>query len=95
MKIERTPTGKAELRLSDDTEQFKSLAEAVRRKLAGKWVERLDDFDRSYWDLDVQGQTITVHREHFLGVSVFCDDEPAKTELLEQLKLSFEAEARR
>ena len=93
MKIERTSTGKIELRLSDDPEQFEALAEVVRKTLAGTWIERLDQFDQSYWDLDVQGTTITVHREHFLGVSVFCDDESAKAELLERLKFSFEPEA--
>ena len=93
MKLERTSTGKIELRLSDDADRFKALAKAVRAKLGGRWAERLDYFDQSYWDLEVQGKIITVHREHFLGVSVFCDDEPAKTELLERLRLSFEAQA--
>lgn len=86
MKIERTDTGLIELRLSDDPEQFRRIAEEVRLKLGGCWTERLNDFDQSYWDLDVAGQKITVHREHYLGVSVFCRDEPAKRLVIERLR---------
>ena len=53
MKIERTDTGLVELRISDDAEQFKHLAEEVRKKLGGRWIEKLDGLDQSYWDLDV------------------------------------------
>lgn len=90
MKIERTPSGKIELRVSEDPENFKQLAEVVRTKLRGRWTEQLDYFDQSYWDLDVQGNRITVHREHYLGVSVFCEDVAPLRSLLEQLQREFE-----
>jgi len=86
MRIEYTDNGLIELRLSDDPVQFKRLAEEVRKELGGRWIERIDDIDQSYWDLDVAGQKITVHREHYLGVSVFCSDESAKRSLLERLQ---------
>jgi hypothetical protein len=91
MKIEHTRTGKIELRLSEDPDRFKHLAEVVRKKLGGRWLEQIDDLDQSYWDLDVQGKKITVHREHYLGVSVFCDDDAGMRSLLEQLQHDFEA----
>jgi len=91
MKIERTTNGNIELRLSGDPEQFKRLAESVQKKLHGKWIEQLDAFDQSYWNLDIDGKILIVHREHYLGVSVFCDDDPAKRKLLEQLMRDFEA----
>ena len=90
MKIERTDTGLVELRISDDSEQFKHLAEEVRNKLGGRWIEKLDGLDQSYWDLDVQGEKVTVHREHYEGVSVFCDDQPAKISVLERLQTLLE-----
>jgi hypothetical protein len=95
MKIERTSTGKIELRLSDDPDQFKRLAEVVRKKLEGRWTEQLDEFDQSYWDLDVGGKKITVHREHFLGVSVFCDDDAPLRSLLEDIQREFETVPRK
>jgi hypothetical protein len=90
MKIERTSDGKIELRLSGDSEHFKRLANAVREILDGQWIEQIDSFDQSYWDLDVQGRKITLHREHYLGVSVFCNDEAPLRSLLEQLQRTFE-----
>lgn len=91
MKLELTATGLLELRLSDDPDVFTSLAEAVRVKLGGRWSDRVDHLDQSYWDLEVGGTTITIHREHCLGVSVFCKDEPPTRALLESIKASFEA----
>lgn len=90
MKIERTPSGKIELRLSEDPDQFERLAESVRGRLQGRWSGQIDGFDQSYWDLDVQGKSITLHREHYLGVSVCCDDEVDLRSLLEELQRDFE-----
>ncbi|MCX7048383.1 MAG: hypothetical protein NTX50_23225 [Candidatus Sumerlaeota bacterium] len=92
MKLERTPTGLVELHLSDDPEQFDCLAEWVRADLRGRWAEQLNGLDQSYWDLDVQAKVLTVHREHDLGVSVFCKDDKELIALLDQLKNEFEAQ---
>ena len=86
MNIERRTSGIIELRLSDDPERFICLAEAIQKKLAGRWTEQLNGFDQSYWDLEVQGKKITVHREHYLGVVVFCDDDALGRLLLERLQ---------
>jgi hypothetical protein len=90
MNIERRAAGSIELRLSDDPDQFTFLAEAIRKKFAGRWTEQVDGLDQSYWDLDVQGKKITVHREHYLGVVVFCDDDAPGRLLLELLQRDFE-----
>ena len=90
MKLERTPNGLIELRLSDNPDDFIRLAETVRTHLKGKWTQKVDGLDQSYWDLDVGGETLTYHREHYLGVSVFCKSEEAKLKLLENLKIALE-----
>ncbi len=90
MKIERTLDGTIEIRLSNDPNRFECLAEIVRKKLSGKWMKQLEGIDQSYWDLDVHGKTVTVHREHYLGVSVFCDDDAPRRQMLEQLQRDFE-----
>ena len=73
MNIKRRASGSIELCLSDDPGQFTFLAEAIRKKLAGRWTKQAHGLDQSYWILDVQGKKITVHREHYIGVVVFCD----------------------
>ena len=90
MKLERTPTGRVELRLSENPDDFSRLAEIVQKMLKGKWKKQLDGLDQSYWDLDVDGIILTVHREHYLGVSVFCFEDEAQVRLLEKLKSAFE-----
>ena len=92
MKLERRPTGRIELHLSDDAEQFVRLAESVRANLNGRWMKQLDGLDQSYWDLDVRGKVLTVHREHYLGVSVLCEDDQEAIVVMEQLKRDFEAQ---
>jgi hypothetical protein len=91
MKLERTPTGLIEIQLSDDESQFLHFAELVRKVLKGKWTEKINGLDQTYWDLEVQGQIITLHREHYLGVSVFCKDKPEEIAVLERLKEILEA----
>ena len=90
MKLERTPTGLVELRLSENPDDFRRIAEIVHRTLNGKWKQQLNGLDQSYWDLEVDGKILTVHREHYLGVSVFCDGDEAKVQLLKKLKSFFE-----
>jgi len=91
MKIERTPTGLFEMRLSEDESQFSHFAGLVREALNGKWTEKTNGLDQTYWDLDVQGEIITLHREHYLGVSAFCKDRPKEIAVLERLKRILEA----
>lgn len=79
------------MRLSDDESQFTHFAGLVRRALNGKWTKKINGLDQTYWDLDVQGEIITLHREHYLGVSVICEDKPDQIAVLDRLKRILEA----
>lgn len=61
----------AGLHLGDDPERFRPIAESVRKLIGGEWAAQLDDFDQSYWDLSTSGGVVTIHREHYLGVSAW------------------------
>ncbi len=95
MRIDRTNPGQIELRLSANPEEFEHYSELVRALLNGVWVEKLDGLDQSYWDLTVQAQKFTLHREHYLGVSIFAEDNASTRSLLEKLKRSLEESAAR
>jgi hypothetical protein len=86
MRLERTPSGLLEMWLSDDESQFSYFADLIHDALNGKWVEKTSGQDQCYWDLEVEGEIFTVHREHYLGVSIFCEDTPNRTAILERLK---------
>ena len=90
MKIERVASGGLEVHLSRDSDHFYQLAELVRSALGGEWGQRLDNLDQSYWDIDVHGTRIVIHREHYLGVFVLCEDTPVHRELLMQHLSGFE-----
>lgn len=78
---------RSEIHLSDDPDTFGSYAGRVHAALGGQWTTQLDGLDESYWDLRVGETVVTVHRQHFLGVSVFADPSDAATRLLDRLRL--------
>ena len=74
--------------LSDNPNDFWKIAERVQTFLGGEFGVCADGLDQSYWELHAEGGKLTVHREHYLGVCVFCDDDPKSLSLLERVKLS-------
>jgi hypothetical protein len=91
LNVERTELGVIEICLSRNSDEFSRLAELVKDKLGGEWSQQLDHQDQSYWDLACCGTTITVHREHYLGVFVCCGDTLANRQLLERLLRDLDA----
>ena len=63
--------------LSGNSDDFASLAQQIERLTGGKYTKKLDGPDQSYWELDVDGVLLTVHREHYLGVIVLSNSEKA------------------
>ena len=53
---------------------FEGVARVLEQGLVGCWKERLDGQDQRYWDLYVDEHTLTVHLEHYLGISVVIPD---------------------
>jgi hypothetical protein len=60
-----------ELHLARDPDRFRQIAESFQSLLGGEWTAQLDGLDQSYWDLSTSGGVVTVHREHYLGVSAW------------------------
>ena len=69
------------IHISDDPSQFLSIAQEAQRVLGGEFREQLDGPDQSYWDLSSHGGIVTIHREHYLGVSLFCEAHPESIQL--------------
>jgi hypothetical protein len=74
--------------LSDNPNDFWSIAENVQAFLKGTYGRCADGLDQSYWDLHADGGILMVHREHYLGVCVYCDDDPKSLALLERVRTS-------
>lgn len=79
MPIRRTrftqPNGRShwQLHVSDepDWSLFDRIARALETGLSGTWTERLDGLDERYWDLVVGEGKLTLHLQHYLGISVY------------------------
>ncbi|MDR6580080.1 MULTISPECIES: DUF3630 family protein [Pseudomonas] len=57
-----------------DWKLFEYVARVLEQGLGGCWKERLDGSDQRYWDLLVDEHTLTLHLEHYLGISVVIPD---------------------
>jgi hypothetical protein len=57
-----------------DWKLFEDAARVLEKGLGGCWKERLDSPDQRYWDLVVDEHTLTLHLEHYLGISVVIPD---------------------
>lgn len=69
--------------------RFSYTAYKFEEKLGGNWTTQLDGGDQIYWDLSADGGKITLHQEHYLGISIFVaadlgDEHAASMRLLER-----------
>lgn len=56
---------------------FNQVAEALEVELGGQWTKRLDGLDQRYWHLVAGDGKITLHLEHYLGITLFPTDSAA------------------
>lgn len=47
---------------------FTTVTSALQSCLGGTWEDRANGLDQRYWDLRVDGDLLTVHLEHLLGI---------------------------
>src|SRR5689334_13798505 len=74
---------------SSDWSLFDRIASELAESFRGTWSERLDGLDERYWDLDARGGKITLHLQHYLGISVYTayglERDPASQALLDDM----------
>lgn len=61
----------AELIRDSDGPVFQLIADELTKVFNIRWKAKLDGFDQRYWDFDYRGVTLSLHLEHFLGISIF------------------------
>ncbi len=74
MKINyRNDNGTVEAQISDqaDWDLFERVAALIENEFKGHWSTKLDGIDQRYWDLKIGPNIITLHLEHFLGISIY------------------------
>jgi hypothetical protein len=53
-----------------DWDHFEAIAVALQTALGGTWSGKLDGLDERYWDLAARGGRVTLHLQHYLGISI-------------------------
>jgi hypothetical protein len=74
MKIKyETENGRFEARLSEksDWKLFNQIADSVAEEFNGCWVKKVDGLEQRYWDVEIEDVRLTLHLEHYLGISLF------------------------
>ena len=60
-----------ELAQQSDWSLFDRIARILEAELAGAWGDRVDGLDERYWDLNASSGRLTLHLQHYLGISLY------------------------
>ena len=61
----------AELLRDSNGSVFHLIADELTEVFDIHWKAKLDGFDQRYWDFEYKGIILSLHLEHFLGISIF------------------------
>jgi len=72
-RLNTDPRGWCEVIITDGREdaRFLAVADWLRTELGGELLKRLDGPDQRYWDFRIGDKVLTLHSEHYLGVSLY------------------------
>lgn len=59
---------------SSDWRLFNQIASVLEKGVKGQWISKLDGLDQRYWDLEAYPGKITLHLEHYIGITVHPSD---------------------
>ncbi len=60
-----------EITKTPNSRVFTQVANFIVNKLHGELIKQLDGIDQSYWDFKINESIVTLHSEHYLGISVY------------------------
>jgi hypothetical protein len=65
-----------EIKISDDSDwkMFEQICGFISKDLLGSLVNKLDGLDQRYWDFEINGKYLTLHLEHYLGISLLSSE---------------------
>ena len=61
----------AELFRESDGSVFQLIANELSEAFKVQWTAKLDGLDQRYWDFEFKGTALTLHLEHYLGISIY------------------------
>lgn len=78
--------GKFEANLSEDSDWnlFNRIADLIANEFNAYWIEKVDGLDNRYWNIAIESIILTLHLEHYLGISLFPKYDDVKAKFLIQ-----------
>jgi hypothetical protein len=88
VRLERAPDERAELIFSEEGGQacLEDAAKQLTERCGAVLLEKVDGLDQSYWDFELGGAKVTLHREHYLGVWLCAADDMGEEAVLAAAK---------
>ena len=80
MKVEyATREDRLEVEISEESDRrlFNGVADAILRKFKGRLIAHLDGFGERYWDIEISGRVVTLHLQHYTGITLFAKNQAA------------------
>jgi hypothetical protein len=77
IRLDTDRHGRLEATISDKSDWllFETLSYLIVKEFNGNITTQLDGVDQRYWDIIIEGQRLTLHLEHYLGIMLFGYDE--------------------
>jgi len=64
---------------------FESIANELSKTFRVNWKIKLDGLDQIYWDFEYKSIVLTLHLEHYLGISIYGERAETNTEFATQV----------
>jgi len=81
------------LELSGDSNWFlfQMVANELVETFEIQWKTQADGLDQRYWEFEYRGIILTLHLEHYLGISIFADKSKNQLEKARQILCEIES----
>jgi hypothetical protein len=73
------------LSTKSDKPIFEFIANDLSDSFNTRWISKVDGFDQRYWGFEIRGAILTLHFEHYLGISIFANKSMVNVESAKQV----------
>jgi hypothetical protein len=74
-----------ELSADPDWSLFQVIANELVETFQVQWKIQADGLDQRYWDFEYKEVALTLHLEHYLGISIYADKSKVAIEIARQV----------
>lgn len=65
---------------------FEKISRILKDEFKVSFTQKIDGINQKYWDFKIDNFQLTLHSEHYLGISIFGPESKEVDEILSQIK---------